>query len=86
MIADSAACFAINRPAKSHVLPQRFQKRQPALLAVGLFGLLYAAKFTACCVLRFLGGHAAANIFFRKRLQMRAQLVVQILIATAFAK
>jgi hypothetical protein len=38
--------------------------------------LLDAAKFTVRSVARFFGAHPAANIFFRKQLQVRAQLGV----------
>src|ERR1700730_8531122 len=75
-----------NAQRESYVLPQRVQKRQPAPLAIFFRHLLHAAQFTPRRVPRFLCIHAPSNIVFRKRIQVRTQLGVQVLLTAALAK
>src|SRR5689334_21070472 len=53
------------------------------LLADLLFHLFGAAEFDAGGALRFLGRHASAKIFVNQKLEVRANLLVEVLLHTA---
>ncbi|HEU0368212.1 MAG TPA: hypothetical protein VFR42_03315, partial [Candidatus Acidoferrum sp.] len=69
--------LAEHAQGKTQILEKGVEERQAALVSIGFFGLLEAAKFAARGLACLLSGHAAAEIFFFQQLQMRAELGVE---------